>query len=271
MRWNPLTADEEATVWQRWRSGVSQRAIARALGRPPGTVYHLIRAAGGLPPRPRRRAARTLTLAEREEIACGVAAGRSLRALSRQLGRAPSTLSREVRRHGGRTTYRASRADAAAWQRARRPQRCRLARQPRLGRLVARRLAQCWSPEQIAGWLRRTYADRRMHVSHETIYRTLFVQSRGALRATLQTQLRRGGRFADRDAAPRRAAGRLSTRCPSASARPRSRIARSRATGKAICSSGRGTRALRRWSSGSRAMSSSCSWRIGKPRRWCRP
>ena len=195
MRWHPLTTDEERTVWARWRADVSQRAIARALGRPPGTIYHVIRAAGGLPPRPRRRAARALTLREREEIACGLAAGRSLRALSRQLGRAPSTLSREVRRHGGRAVYRASGADTAAWHRARRPQRCRLARQPRLCQLVARRLAQCWSPEQIAGWLRRTYADPRMHVSHETIYRTLFVQSRGALREGLQRQLRRGAAF----------------------------------------------------------------------------
>jgi IS30 family transposase len=195
VRWIPLTADEVGTIWAQWRAGVPQRAIARALGRPPGTVYHTIRAAGGLPPRPRRRAARALTLGEREEIACGLAAGVSLRALSRQLGRAPSTLSREVRRQGGRTHYRASRADAAAAQAARRPQPCRLARHPRLARLVARRLAQRWSPEQIAGWLRRTYADPRMQVSHETIYRTLFVQSRGALRATLQQHLRRGAAF----------------------------------------------------------------------------
>jgi IS30 family transposase len=183
------------TLWASWRAGASQRAIARALGRPPGTIYHVIRTAGGVPPRPRRRAARALTLGEREEIAWGLAAGRSIRALSRQLGRAPSTVSREVRRHGGRAAYRASGADAAAWQAARRPQRCRLGRQPRLRRVVAQRLAACWSPEQIAGWLRRTYADPRMHVSHETIYRTLFVQSRGALRATLQRHLRRGAAF----------------------------------------------------------------------------
>jgi len=134
-------------------------------------------------------------LSEREEIALGLAAGASVRMLSRRLGRAPSTISREVRRHGGRGTYRASRADAAAWQAARRPQACRLAQQPRLRALVARRLAQCWSPEQIAGWLRQTYADPAMRVSHETIYRTLFVQSRGALRAALRAHLRRGAAF----------------------------------------------------------------------------
>ena len=195
MRWTPLTTDDVTAVWTAWRAGTPQRVIARALGRPAGTIDSLIRTAGGLPPRPRRRAAHSLTLAERDEIACGVAEGRSLRALSRQLGRAPSTVSREVQRHGGRSAYRASRADAAAWQAARRPQPCRLAQRGRLRGLVTRRLAARWSPEQIAGWLRRTYADPRMHVSHETIYRTLFVQSRGALRETLRTHLRRGAAF----------------------------------------------------------------------------
>jgi IS30 family transposase len=171
------------------------RGIGRAVGRPSATVYTVLRTAGGIRPRPRRRAARALTLAEREEIACGVAAGTSLRELSRRLGRAPSTLSREVRRHGGRDAYRASRAEAAAWDAARRPQPCRLAQQPRLRALVARRLAQRWSPEQIAGWLRQTYAAPAMQVSHETIYRRLFVQSRGALREELRGYLRRGAAF----------------------------------------------------------------------------
>lgn len=195
MRWTPLTAEEAAAVWTGWRAGTPQRVLARALGRSPGTIDSVIRTAGGLPPRPRHRAARSLTLLEREAIACGLAAGRSLRALARQLARAPSTVSREVRRHGDRPRYRASQAEAAAWQAARRPQRCRLAQHTRLRTLVAQRLAARWSPEQIAGWLRRTYADPRMHVSHETIYRTLFVQSRGALRATLRTQLRRRPAF----------------------------------------------------------------------------
>ena len=195
MRSNPLTAEEVAAVWTAWRAGTPPRVIGRALGRSPGTIDSVIRTAGGLSPRPRQRAARHLSLAEREELACGLAAGLSLRALGRRLGRAPSTVSREVRRQGGRHAYRASRAEAAAWHAARRPQRCRLAQAPRLCAVVTQRLAARWSPEQIAGWLRRTYADPRMHVSHETIYRTLFVQSRGALRETLRTHLRRGAAF----------------------------------------------------------------------------
>lgn len=195
MRSNPLTAAEVAAVWTAWRAGTPPRVIGRALGRSPGTIDSVIRTAGGLSPRPRQRAARHLSLAEREELACGLAAGLSLRALGRRLGRAPSTVSREVRRQGGRHAYRASRAEAAAWHAARRPQRCRLAQAPRLCAVVTQRLAARWSPEQIAGWLRRTYADPRMHVSHETIYRTLFVQSRGALRETLRTHLRRGAAF----------------------------------------------------------------------------
>jgi len=195
VRSNPLTAAEVAAVWTAWRAGTPPRVIGRALGRSPGTIDSVIRTAGGLSPRPRQRAARHLSLAEREELACGLAAGLSLRALGRRLGRAPSTVSREVRRQGGRHAYRASRAEAAAWHAARRPQRCRLAQAPRLCAVVTQRLAARWSPEQIAGWLRRTYADPRMHVSHETIYRTLFVQSRGALRETLRTHLRRGAAF----------------------------------------------------------------------------
>lgn len=194
-RHRPLTAEDVTELWARWRGGASLRAVARALRRPPGTIDAVVRTAGGLPPRPRRRAARALTASEREEIACGLAAGRSLRAVGRQVRRAPSTISREVRRHGGRAAYRAGRAEAAAAQAARRPQPCRLAQRPALCALVARQLAAHWSPEQIAGWLRRTYADPRMHVSHETIYRTLFVQSRGALRAELHAHLRRGAAF----------------------------------------------------------------------------
>jgi IS30 family transposase len=152
-----------------------------------------MRRTGGVAPRARRRAARVLQSAEREEISRGLATGQSLRAVARALGRAPSTISREVTRHGGRATYRARPADAAAWARARRPKRCRLARAPRLRRVVAAKLACDWSPEQIAAWLRRTYPDRpAMQVSHETIYRTLFIQSRGALKRELLQHLRRG-------------------------------------------------------------------------------
>ena len=192
MRTHHVSTSEKAELWTRWRRGESLRAIARALARPPATIYHLVRPSGGIPPRPRQRSGRALSLAERDEIACGLAAGATLRALSRQLGRAASTVSREVQRHGGRAAYRASRADAAAWAATRRPQRCRLAAVPRLRRAVARKLAADWSPEQIAGWLRVTYpADAQMQVSHETIYRSLFVQSRGVLTQTLRQHLRR--------------------------------------------------------------------------------
>lgn len=190
-----LSTEEIAEVWARRGARVAVRAIARALRRPPGTIDAVIRTAGGIPPRPRRRAATALTFAEREDIACGMAAGKTFRALATALGRAPSTISREVRRHGGRAAYRVSTADAAAWAAARRPQPCRLRQQRRLCRVVTRRLEARWSPVQIAAWLRRTYADPAMHVSHETIYRTLFVQTRGALRAELHARLRRGGAY----------------------------------------------------------------------------
>ena len=139
----------------------------------------------------RHRARRALTLTEREAISRGLARGISLRQISRQLRRAPSTVSREVRRHSGRRRYRATAADAAAWARGRRPKRCRLAQHPALRDAVATKLAHAWSPQQIAGWLHQAYPDDpTMHVSHETIYRSLFVQSRGVLKKALQAQLR---------------------------------------------------------------------------------
>ena len=187
-----LTATERDEIWNRWRRGEPQRAIAQALGCTHPTIGRALRRTGGLTPAVRRRAARVLSSAEREEISRGLAAGQTLRALARQVGRAASTISREVARHGGRARYRASRADAEAWHWARRPQRCRLARSARLRRCVARLLAGDWSPEQIAGWLKRTYPDTpAMHVSHETIYRSLFVQSRGVLKRELLQHLRR--------------------------------------------------------------------------------
>jgi IS30 family transposase len=147
---------------------------------------------GGIAPPPRRRSERVLSLGEREEISRAVAAGVSTREISRRLRRAPSTISRELHRHGGRQRYRAAIADAQAWQTARRPKPSRLAQLPRLRAVVADRLAADWSPEQIAGWLKVTYpADPTMQVSHETIYRSLFIQSRGVLKKTLIRHLRR--------------------------------------------------------------------------------
>ena len=187
-----LSAEDLSDLWTRWRRGEPLRGIARALGRQPGTIWHVVQPRGGIAPRPRRRAPRTLTRAEREEISRGLAQGEALRAIARRLHRPASTISRDVQRHGGRRAYRAEAAEAQAWRAARRPKRCRLATRPRLRRLVAHKLASNWSPQQIAGWLRVTYADDpTMQVSHETIYRSLFIQSRGVLKATLRAHLRR--------------------------------------------------------------------------------
>ena len=186
-----LTAAQKAELWRRWREGESLNAIGRALGRIPKMVRYVVAGAGGIPPVPRQRAHQALTLSEREVISRGVARGVSLREISRDLGRAPSTVSREVRRHGGRRRYRAAAADRRAWARGRRPKRCRLATHPALRATVAAKLALEWSPQQIAGWLREAYPDDpTMHVSHETIYRSLSVQSRGVLKKALQAQLR---------------------------------------------------------------------------------
>ena len=186
-----LTAAQKTELWRRWRHGESLNAIGRALGRIAKVVRYEVARTGGIPPAARQRSRLALTLPEREAISRGLASGTSVRQISRQLRRAPSTVSREVRRHGGRRRYRAATADAAAWARGRRPKRCRLATYPALRDAVATQLAQQWSPQQIAGWLRQAYPDDpTMHVSHETIYLSLFVQSRGVLKKALQAQLR---------------------------------------------------------------------------------
>ena len=186
-----LTLAEKTELWRRWRRGESLNAIGRALGRIAHVVRYEVARTGGIPPPARQRSRLALTLTEREAISRGLASGTSVRQISRQLRRAPSTVSREVRRHGGRRRYRAATADAVAWARGRRPKRCRLATHPALRDAVATKLAQQWSPQQIAGWLRRAYPnDPTMHVSHETIYLSLFVQSRGVLKKALQAQLR---------------------------------------------------------------------------------
>ena len=186
-----LTLAQKAELWRRWRQGESLNAIGRALGRIPKMVRYEVARTGGIPPPARHRARRALTLTDREAISRGLARGTSLRQISRQLRRAPSTVSREVRRYSGRRRYRATAADAAAWARGRRPKRCRLAQHPALRDAVATKLAHAWSPQQIAGWLHQVYPDDpTMHVSHETIYRSLSVQSRGVLKKALQAQLR---------------------------------------------------------------------------------
>ena len=189
-------AIRRAEVWQRYGRGETTVAIARSLGVSARAVYKMLRRRRGLRPSRRQRSPRVLSSTEREEISRQLACGHSLRAIATQLARAPSTISREVRRQGGRAQYRAYRADRAAWQRARRPKPCRLACFPRLRACVADKLTHRWSPEQIAAWLKHTYPDDpSWHVSHETIYRTLFIQSRGALKRELLAHLRRRGRL----------------------------------------------------------------------------
>ncbi|HKT09879.1 MAG TPA: IS30 family transposase [Gemmatimonadaceae bacterium] len=187
-----FSAVQQAEVWARRKAGESLSAIGRALGKQEGSIFMLVMAQGGIAPAPRRRASCAVTAAEREQISRGLAASQSIRAIARELGRPASTISREVARHGGRTRYRAVAADRRAWRRAKRPKACRLALEPELRRLVVAKLEQDWSPEQIAGWLKREYPqDAHMHISHETIYRTLYVQARGALKKELQAHLRR--------------------------------------------------------------------------------
>lgn len=191
-RFRRLSSEQVQELWRRWKMRETLATIGAALGRPHETVYSVVRRYGGIAPKPRRRARWALSLGEREEISRGVAAKRSARAIARTLARAPSTISREIRRHGGRTSYRATVADATAWQRAARPKNCRLRQHARLRAVVAAKLRADWAPEQIAVWLRRAYPhDVTMRISHETIYRTLYVQARGALKQELVRHLRR--------------------------------------------------------------------------------
>ena len=189
-----FTIEELTSLWQAWKRGESLSQIGRSLGRQPATILQVVRRRGGCAPKPQCRSAQALRFSEREEISRELAAGASIRQIARQLGRAPSTISREVGRNGGIQGYRAGRAERAAWDRARRPQACVLARRPQLRAWVAARLERNWSPRQIAVGLARYFPDdARMRVSHETIYRSLFVQARNVLKAELVRHLRRAG------------------------------------------------------------------------------
>jgi len=189
-RLSPETIDQ---LWVRLREGHAAKPAARQLGVPTSTVRAYLLRCGGIRPDPRCRAAGRLTLVEREEISRGLAAGLSLRAIAAQLGRAPSTISREVAVNGGRRRYRAHLSDHQAWSRATRPKACKLAANPAVRAIVEEKLRRRWSPQQIAGWLKLSHPnDPEMQVSHESIYRTLFVQSRGALRKELTSYLRTG-------------------------------------------------------------------------------
>ncbi len=178
-------------LWDHWQRGESMRSIGRVFGKPSSSIYVQLAPYGGIRPAPRRRSRLALTLSEREEISRGIVARRSIRSMASLLGRSPSTVSREVCRNGGYDRYRAAVADEQAWVRARRPKRCKLANSPWLRRAVARKLKLNWSPEQIAGWLKRVHPrEETYQVSHETIYRSLFVQTRGVLKKELLGHLR---------------------------------------------------------------------------------
>ena len=177
-RW--FTATERVEVWDRWQRGESSQSIGRVLDRGGSAIHRQLALYGGIRPQSRCRSSRALTLVEREEISRGIAAKESIRSIAVRLGRSPSTVSRGVSRNGGSDSYRASEADERTWERARRPKSCRLARSPRLRQLVEEKLRQVWSPEQIAGWLKHSYPeDESLHVSHETIYRSLLSRPAG--------------------------------------------------------------------------------------------
>jgi len=187
----PLSAVQRVEVWRRWKAGESLHAIGRAVGKDHVVVHLLLKRYGGIAPLGRRRSRRALTLAEREDISRGIASGESMRAIATRLHRVASTVSREVARHGGRAQYRANQADSQAWQSALRPKPCLLATHAALCEIVASKLLADWSPEQISGSLKMEYPeDESLRVSHETIYRSLFIQARGALKKELIQHLR---------------------------------------------------------------------------------
>ena len=186
------TESQKALMWDRWQKGESLNAIARLFDRHHAAIRGILVRTGGIRPPQRTRSSLALTLIEREEISRGIVAGHSIRSIAMSLGRAPSTISREIRRNGGRRRYRANMADQTAWDRVHRPKTCKLAQNRALARIVAKKLQLEWSPRQIAGWLKCTYPDDESYqVSHETIYRSLFIQARGALKKELLQHLRR--------------------------------------------------------------------------------
>jgi IS30 family transposase len=186
-----LSAEQRTDMWRRWKAGESLHEIGRAFGKGHGSIRFLLTQRGGIVPAARRRSPRTLTLAEREDISRGIASGSSIREIAKGLQRPVSTVSREVRRHGGRPLYRASEADRQAWESALRPKVCLLATRGKLRTIVASKLILDWSPQQISGWLKIRYPkNESMRVSHETIYRSLFIQARGVLKKELIQHLR---------------------------------------------------------------------------------
>lgn len=185
------TAEQRALMWERYQKGTSLNDIARLFDRRHSSVCRIIAESGGIQPKDRRRANTHLTLEEREDISRGISANLSIRAIAKKLKRPPSTICREVNRNGGYNRYRAVNADKSAWDKAKRPKTCKLALHKSLALLVARKLKCAWSPQQIAGWLKRTQPNNEeLQVSHETIYKTLYIQTRGVLKKELQKCLR---------------------------------------------------------------------------------
>ena len=186
------TEEQKSLMWDRWQKGETLGSIARLFDRHHSAVARIIGKSGGIRPPPRHRSSRCLSLAEREEISRGIVVGQSLRLIATKLNRSPSTISREIKRNGGLNEYRASQADKTAWDRAHRPKVCKLVENRSLARMVAKKLQLEWSPEQIAGWLKATFPnDEDNQVSHETIYRSLYIQARGGLKKELLQHLRR--------------------------------------------------------------------------------
>src|SRR6202161_4793246 len=261
-----FTATQKAELWERWKNGQSAAAISRALERKNKTgVERIVVLHGGIVPAPRRRALAALRLEEREEISRGIAVGRSIRRIAQGLGRAPSTLSREIRRNGGSQAYRANRADRRAWERSLRPKPCRLALYRELRWCVAQKLALQWSPQQISGWLKQEFPTHQdMQISHEAIYRSLFIQTRGVLKKELTAQLRTARRMRrPKSHNAKSGQGQSSIWSPSASGPPRLRIAPCRGIGKETFLPGRTTRTSPRSSS---AIPASRCW-SGSPAR----
>ena len=182
---------QKAEMWDRWQRGESLSSIGRSFDRESSSVFGILAPTGGIRPAPRKRSCLALTLSEREEISRGLVAENSLREIAATLNRPPSTINREINRNGGYDDYRATQAEQAAWDRAHRPKKCKLACYPMLKHIVATKLKRNWSPKQIAGWLKRTYPNQEhKQVSHETIYRSLYIQARGVLKKELQLYLR---------------------------------------------------------------------------------
>lgn len=193
---DPMSEQKKAVIWGEWERGSPMIQIARAIKKPPATVFSYLRYHGGIQPRQRTRRLSSLSLEEREEISRGLAANRNIRSIANFLGRSPSTISREINRNGGIYRYRAAEADKVAWKRAKRPKQCVLAKNDELKTIVTRKLSEDWSPEQISSWLKLTYPNNEsLRVSHETIYRSLFIQTRGLFRKEMRNHLRTKRKF----------------------------------------------------------------------------